>query len=77
MVEDVAGDDGFLSASVGETVKVIGSVVAMSVDVYGNTDEVILANRSCGAEDVEEGWVKLSVCALPVDISHHLTGVRV
>ena len=68
---------GFLWVSVGETVTLNGFVVENPVGDNGDTEEVILAYRRCGAEDVEEGWAKLSVCALPVDVSHEFTAVLV
>ena len=77
VVEDVAGDHEFLKVSLGEKVTVNGFVFEKCVGDNGDTEKMIYAYRRVGAVDVEEGWLKLSVCATPADVSHELAAVMV
>ena len=77
MVKDASGNNGYLRVSVGEAVALSGFVVENLVGDNGDTEEIILAYRRVGAVVVEEGWAKLSVCALFVDVSHDFAAVTV
>ena len=70
VVKDVPGNNGYLRGVVGETV----TLSFENCDTSG-TEEIIKRYRRDGAAVVDEGWVQLSDCAVPVDVTDQFATV--